>query len=135
MKALPVLVLAMLAGCASPPPPTTPTAAATVSAGARIADELAISVRDLAGMKTRYGDRHPEVVRLEAAQVSLQQSGREASAAFADEFREAAKFQLAIAQRERAELALRYGEAHPDMIRSAAVIAALTEAANGADQP
>lgn len=119
-----MLFAVTLAACASPP--ATEKAPAQ-TASARIADDVAQSMRELAVAKARYGADHPQVARLEAAQASLMQSGREASGRFDDDLREAVKYQLAIAQREGAEMELRYTASHPERVRNAAIIAALTE--------
>lgn len=113
-----LLLAATLAACASPPE-------IVVNASTRIAEDLALSIRHLAEAKTRYGANHPEVVRLEAAQASLTRSGHEMDAHFDSELREALKYQLALAEREQAELALRYAASHPARVQNAAVIEAL----------
>lgn len=118
MKVVHLLFVAALTACASPP-------VTEVDASARIADDFAVSIRQLAEAKARYGEKHPEVVRIEAAQASLQQSGRSVDANFDEHVREAVNYQLAIARREGAQLALRYAASHPERIKNAAVIAAL----------
>jgi len=118
-----LLFAVTLAACASP-------TEIGVNASTRIAEDLALSIRHLAEAKTRYGSNHPEVVRLEAAQASLTQSGHEMSPHFDADLREAVAYQLALAQQEQAELALRYAAAHPAMAKNAAVIEALTIGAN-----
>src|SRR3990167_2795519 len=122
-----LLLAVSLAACASPKE-------VVVNASTRIAEDLALSIRHLAEAKTRYGANHPEVVRLEAAQASLTQSGHEMEPHFDTDLREAVKHQLALAQREQAELALRYAAAHPARVKNAAVIEALTNGAGKSGQ-
>lgn len=119
-----LIIAAALAACASP---STNTAVPAQTASARIANDVAQSIRQLAEARTRYGAVHPEVARLEAAQASLMRSGHEVNARFDDDLREAVKYQLAIAQREGAEMALRYSASHPERVKNAAVIEALKD--------
>lgn len=121
MKVFCLFMFAMLAACVSPP--SSENGYAT-----RIAEDVAVSVRQLAEAQTRYGDNHPEVIRLKAAQASLSASGAGAGASFGIALVDALNYELAAANKRRAEMALRYGDAHSDMRKCDAVIAALTEA-------
>ncbi len=121
MKLVCLPVIAMLAACASPPTSENGYAA-------RIAEDVAVSVRQLAEAQILYGDNHPEIVRLKAARASLSASGSGVDAGFGIALVDALNYELAATNKRRAEIALRYGDAHPEMRKCMAVIAALTEA-------
>lgn len=116
-----LLSFVWLAACVSP-------SASMSSASLSIAEDVAVSVQDLAEAQARYGDSHPQVVRLKATQESLMKSGAAASSSFDGHLVDTLTHQLAQAQSRKAGLALRYGAAHPEMMKCDAVIHALTEA-------
>lgn len=116
-----LIALAVASACVSSPQRLN-------DASARIAGDVAVAVRELGEVRARYGDNHPEVVRLKSAQASLVASGTAASPDFQNDLVDALRYEMAVARRENAELAMRYGESHLEMKKSAAGIAALTAA-------
>lgn len=116
-----LIALAVASACVSSPQRLN-------DASARIAGDVAVAVRELGEVRARYGDNHPEVVRLKSAQASLVASGTAASPDFQNDLVDALTYEMAVARRENAELAMRYGENHLEMKKSSAGIAALTAA-------
>jgi uncharacterized protein involved in exopolysaccharide biosynthesis len=125
--------LCFLAACAVIPSHPEASAPAEVAAASAATPEMELArvVRERAELSTRYGARHPEMIRVAQEEETLRDSARaEDGSRFRGAVIRALSDELADVLQERRELAARYGEAHPQMRAAQSVILALTAAIN-----
>lgn len=127
---------ALVAACAALPDPQPLVAndaplAPSVRARVGPTAELATTMRLHAELAYSYGDARPSMLEISSAQTSLRDSAALASGPeFEHDLIAALSDELADARRDRAVLAMRNGDQHPELVKADAVVTALTAAIN-----